>query len=204
MVSGIVIAGGASRRLGLDKRALRLWGAAGPTLLARTVATLGQLCAEVVVVLNDPERWPDLPARLVCDSYADGGPLGGVYSGLQAAAHPFALVVAADMPLLQPALLRAMLGRERSFDLLVPRSLSHDGTRNRLGVEPLHALYGKACLAPMARALERGERAIAACFQSVRLEVVEPHEIRRYDPQGLSFRNINTPADLAAIQQLIA
>jgi molybdenum cofactor guanylyltransferase len=82
--TAIVLAGGRSTRLGQDKRRLQLWGSQGPTLLARTVALAAACCAEVVVVLNDPEAWPDLPARLVLDAYPGVGPLGGLASGLAA------------------------------------------------------------------------------------------------------------------------
>src|SRR5688572_3668459 len=114
--SAVVLAGGLSRRLGSDKRRARLWGDDGPVLLERTVALIASLCPDVVVVLNDPEAWPQLPARLVGDRYPDGGALGGIYSGLDAAAHDHALVVACDMPLLSRPLLAAMLARPRDYD----------------------------------------------------------------------------------------
>ncbi|MEP7190641.1 MAG: NTP transferase domain-containing protein, partial [Roseiflexaceae bacterium] len=63
--SAIVLAGGVSRRLGQDKRRLRLWRAAGPTLLEYVVGIVARLCADVLVVLNDPDAWAELPARLV-------------------------------------------------------------------------------------------------------------------------------------------
>jgi molybdenum cofactor guanylyltransferase len=201
--SAIVLAGGMSRRMGQDKRRLLLWGASGPTLLAHTVSVMARVCAEVVVVLNDPDDWAGLPARLVPDIYADGGPLGGIYAGLAAAAHDYALAVAADMPFLDAGLLGAMLARPRDFDVLVPRSLRPGTARNALDVEPLHALYGKACLAPMRAALEAGRRQIAGFFPQVRVAYVEPDEIRRYDPSGRSLININTPEQVAEAERLL-
>ncbi|HMQ30858.1 MAG TPA: molybdenum cofactor guanylyltransferase [Chloroflexaceae bacterium] len=190
--SAIVLAGGQSRRLGRDKRRLRLWGEGGPTLLERTVATVGALCPDVVVVLNDPEGWLGLPGRIVPDQYPDGGALGGIYSGLTAAAGEYALVVACDMPLLSQPLLAAMLARPRDYDVLAPRSLSPGATRNSLDLETLHAIYGKGCLGPMREALERGRRQIASFFPQVRVAVFEPEETRAHDPEGHSFLNINT------------
>ena len=201
--SAIVLAGGLSRRLGQDKRRLRLWGDDGPTLLDRTVSIVGRLCPDVVVVLNDPADWPDLPARLVPDVYPDGGALGGIYSGLAAAAHDYALAVACDMPLLNPDLIRAMLARPRDYDVLAPRSLNAGAARNKLDIEPLHAIYAKTCLGPMRDTLESGRRQIAAFFPQVRVSLVEPDEIRRYDPAGRSFLNVNTPDQLAAAERLL-
>jgi molybdopterin-guanine dinucleotide biosynthesis protein A len=195
--SAIVLAGGVSRRLGQDKRHLRLWGTAGPTLLEHVVGIAGRLCADVVVVLNDPAAWRNLPARLVPDVYTGGGSLGGIYTGLMAAIHEYALVVACDMPFLDAGLIGAMLARPRNYDLLVPRSLQPGTARNALDVEPLHAIYAKACLAPIRAALESGQRQIAAFFPTVRVAYVEPDETRRYDPSGRSFLNINTPEQMA-------
>src|SRR5262249_51373148 len=117
--SAIVLAGGLSQRLGQDKRQGRLLGAARPPLLEDGVSIVARLCEDVVVVLNDPDAWPNLPARLVPDVYPDGGALGGIYSGLMAAQHAYALAVACDMPFLNPELLRAMLERLRDYDVLV-------------------------------------------------------------------------------------
>ena len=61
-VRAIVLAGGVSRRLGQDKRQLRLWGTAGPMLLEYVVGIVARVCADVVVVLNDPDAWNTLPA----------------------------------------------------------------------------------------------------------------------------------------------
>lgn len=197
LTSAVVLAGGQSRRLGHDKRRLRLWGAGGPLLLEHVIGLAGRLCDDVVVVLNDPGEWAGLPARLTPDLYADGGSLGGIYSGLQAIRNDYALVIACDMPFLNQALLAAMLGRPRDYDVLAPRSLEPGATRNRLGLETLHAIYGKSCLAPMRAALEGGRRQIAAFFPEVRVATIEPAETRRYDPHGRSFVNVNTPEQAA-------
>jgi molybdopterin-guanine dinucleotide biosynthesis protein A len=202
-VSAIVLAGGSSRRLGQDKRRLRLWGETGPTLLEHTVGVVAQLCRDVVVVLNDPEAWQDLPVRFATDVYPDGGALGGIYSGLLVVRQGYALAVACDMPFLSLELLEAMLARRRDYDALVPRSLHPSATRNALGVESLHAVYGTACLEPMRVMLEGGERQVAALFSRVRVAYIEPEEIRRFDPLGRSFVNVNTPWQMAEAQAML-
>jgi molybdopterin-guanine dinucleotide biosynthesis protein A len=201
--SGIVVAGGLSRRLGQDKRRLKLWGLDGPTLLERTVQLVAGLCSEVIVVLNDPETWPQLPARIVADVYPEGGALGGIYSGLAAAQAEHALVVAADMPLLSVPLLRWMLAEPRDYDVLVPR-LGQGRARNRLGVESLHAIYSRACLLPIARQLDAGNPQVIGFYPEVRVRFVEPPTITQFDPAGHAFRNVNTPEDLDMARQLLA
>ncbi len=203
-LAGIIVAGGRSRRLGMDKRKLRLWGSDGPTLLEHTVAVLAPLCTEVVVVLNDPQDWAGLPARITPDVYADAGVLGGIYSGLCAVRCPYALVVAADMPFLQRDLLCAMSTYPRTYDVLLPRSLRPDLARNALNSEPLHAIYSRACLEPLRATLERGQRCIIDFMPAVKVLILEPEAIAAYDPHRVAFLNINTPADLAVTQQMIA
>lgn len=202
-ISGVVVAGGQSRRMGHDKRRLKLWGAAGPTLLEHTVAVIGALCADVIVVLNDPESWPELAAQLVPDVYPDGGALGGIYSGLNAAQHSHALVVAADMPLLNRDLLHWMIAQPRDYDVLVPRLADATQARNRLGVESLHAIYSRACLAPMAQQLDAGNPQVIGFYDHVRVRYIESSLVAEFDPAGHAFRNVNTPADLAAVQRVL-
>ena len=200
-VTGVVIAGGKSTRLGADKRRLRLWGSAGPTLLAHTVGLLAEYCHEVVVVLNDPENWPDLPARLVPDLVPDAGSLGGIYSGLVAAGQPYIFAVAADMPLLSGELIAWMVRQPRDYDVLVPRIGGR--ARNRLGVESLHAIYGAGCREPIRRQLAAGNPQVIGFFREVRVKFVEPATIAQFDPTASAFANVNTPEELQEVQRMI-
>jgi len=204
-LSGVILAGGRSQRLGQEKALLRLWGPQGPTLLEATVARVAAVCAEVLVVTDTPRSWPLLPARVVFDRYPGAGALGGLYSGLAEATSPYILAVACDMPFLSEALLRSMAGRPRDYDVLIPRLHAQD--RHRSGsaswVEPLHAIYGRPCLAPMQEDLDRGERQIIHFFPRVRVRYLEQDEWMRFDPAGLAFRNINTPQDLEEARRIL-
>ncbi|NNJ13432.1 molybdenum cofactor guanylyltransferase [Chloroflexales bacterium ZM16-3] len=200
-IAGIIVAGGRSRRLGIDKRRAQLWGADGPTLLEHTLEVLAPLCAELLVVLNDPEGWPGLPARVVGDRYHGTGALGGIYSGLAAAEQPSALVVAADMPLLNGDLLRALAETVFDGDALVPLTR---GAASRSGREPLHAVYRASCLPAMRAALEAGNYGVSALLNSLHVATPDPTVIAHHDPTGLAMLNINTEDDLARAQILIA
>ncbi|MFQ3663698.1 MAG: molybdenum cofactor guanylyltransferase [Chloroflexaceae bacterium] len=202
--SAIILAGGASRRLGSDKRRLRLWGEQGPMLLEHTLALVNELCDESLVALNDPERWPELPARLVRDVCAGAGPLGGIYTGLLACAHRYALVLACDMPFLRRDLLAAMLALPRNYDVLALRAAAPRATRNDLGIEPLHTVYSRACLPAMREALEAGEHQVAALFPRLRVQVLERADYAAYDPDGLALFSLNTPEHLDQARRRIA
>lgn len=202
-ISGVVVAGGRSQRMGHDKRRLRLWGDDGSTLLEHTVALVRDVCDDVVVVLNDPDAWPHLPARIVGDVYGDGGALGGIYSGLYAMQHAHAFVVAADMPLLNTSLVQWMIRQPRDYDVLIPQVADNSRARNRLGVESLHAIYSRACLAPMQRQLDDGNPQVIGFFDHVRVRVIDPATLRQFDPNGTAFANVNTPDDVQRVHATI-
>lgn len=207
--SAIILAGGTSVRLGQDKRRLRLWGEEGPTLLAHTVAIASALCREVVVVLNDPDEWRQLPALLVADSYPGAGPLGGLASGLKAMTYASALTLSSDLPLLNQQLLLAMLGWSRDYDALIPRrSEKLPGMaslpRNRRGLEPLHAIYSHRCLPLIQTRLAAGQHQLTSFLDDARVVELPPEVWRPFDQQGLSFMNVNTPDQLAEVYQIIS
>jgi molybdopterin-guanine dinucleotide biosynthesis protein A len=193
-ISAIVLAGGQSSRLGIDKAFLLL---DGQPLVARTVHKLSALSDDLIVVANDPTRYEALalPARLVPDDRPGEGSLMGIYSGLKAARYRNALVVACDMPFLNLTLLGYMLPLADGYDVVIPRL--------RGLLEPLHAIYGQACLPHMARLLECGRRQIIAFLDEVRVRYVEEPEIDRFDPLHLSFVNVNTLGDWERIQGLL-
>jgi molybdopterin-guanine dinucleotide biosynthesis protein A len=192
-ISAIVLAGGKSSRLGKDKAFLLL---DGQPLVALTVHQLATLSDDLIVVTNDPARYEplELPARLLPDERPGEGSLMGIYSGLKAAHHSHALVVACDMPFLNLPLLQYMLPLADGYDVVIPRL---EGM-----LEPLHAVYSKACLPAMARLLEQGERQIIAFFHEVRVRYVEEDEVDRFDPHHLSFLNVNTTEDWDLVQRL--
>lgn len=191
--TGVVLAGGASRRMGQDKAALVL---AGETLLARVVGRLAGATREVLVV-GPPERAQLVPGvRVIPDMRPGLGPLGGIYSALLAAGTPRAFVVACDMPFVRPALVRYLLDLARDYDIVVPRT--------GRGTEQLHAVYGRACLPAVAALLDARELAVAHLYQAVRTRVVAPEEWAPYDPAGLSTFNANTPEQWAAARALAA
>jgi len=193
--SAVVLAGGKSSRLGADKSFLLL---DGQPLIARTVQRLSVLSDDLIIVTNTLERFKPLglAARLVADERPGEGSLMGIYSGLKAARHPYALVVACDMPFLNPPLLRYMLSMAPGYDVVIPRLADM--------LEPLHAVYGRTCLPWIARLLDEGRRKIIAFLPYAKVRYVEESEIGRFDPLHLSFVNINTPQDWEQVQGLLS
>jgi molybdopterin-guanine dinucleotide biosynthesis protein A len=194
LISVVILAGGQSRRLGIDKSLLEI---EGQTLIARAVHRLAALSDDLIVVTNEPVRYRSLAlgVRFVPDDRRGMGALMGVYSGLKAARHGHALAVACDMPFLSLPLLRYMVPLSEGSDVVIPRL-------NGL-VEPLHSIYSKACLPFMAELLDQGRRRITAFFPQVRVRYVEEQELAAFDPSTLSFVNVNTPEDWETVQRLV-
>jgi molybdopterin-guanine dinucleotide biosynthesis protein A len=195
-ISCIVLTGGKGLRLGQDK-ALETIGQ--KSLLEQVVFQLSLFNSSIIIVTASERSYPQLGGysklRVVGDIYPSKGPLGGIYTGLKVSDSFYNLVVACDMPFLNQALLNYMTGVSTDFDLVVPR----------LGnmIEPLHAVYSKACLAPIERLLKQGSLGVRELFTLVRVRYVEAEEIDGFDPEHLSFFNINTNSDLARARELI-
>ncbi len=185
----IVIAGGKSSRLGRNKLAESVGGA---TLLQRVVDTMSLFGHEVIIVASHASLLPEIVSsaevRIVRDVYPDKGTLGGIYTGLMASSSLRNLVVAADMPFLCVDLLRYMLDIAAGVDLVAYR----EGEQ----FEPLHAVYSKDCLAGLEEMLKLQSVRLIEILRFAKTRYLSLDEIDRYDPQHLSFFNVNVEEDL--------
>ncbi|MFC1993458.1 molybdenum cofactor guanylyltransferase [Chloroflexota bacterium] len=191
----IILAGGKGLRLGRDK-GLETVGES--SLLKRVVFSVAFLNSDIIIVtatklsLPQPISHPKL--KTAADIYPGKGSLGGIHTGLVASEAFYNLVVACDMPFLNEDLLRYMLQVAPGFDAVVPRLDNM--------VEPLHTIYSKDCLAPIKQLLEQGKLSVTELFSLVNTRYIEVDEIDRFDPEHLSFFNINTKADLQQAKEL--
>lgn len=194
-VTGILLAGGKSRRMGEDKRFLLI---GEQTLFERTLAVLRSIFQTVCVVIaqDSPPLKAEVP--VVRDLVAGCGSLGGLYTGLQQAHTEYVFVVACDMPFLNPILVRHMVSLKDKTDIVMVRS--------EQGLQPTHALYSRRCLPVIEGMLQARLLKIQylATHQSLHTRLVVESELRKVDHEGLSFININTPADLDAARMRYA
>lgn len=185
-VTGVVLAGGRSSRMGRDKALLTLDGV---SLFDRALAVLRSAFDRILIAGDRPDlARPGIPA--LPDRYP-GSPLGGVYTALEAASTPWIFVVPCDLPHPDSALVRHLLARREGWDAVVPRPPA--------GFEPLFALYAKTCLAPMHQMLERGEYRICDLYGRVRTRIVAGEELPADWKRAL--RNVNTPEDLRGLER---
>ena len=196
-VTSIVLAGGRGSRLGKEKHAEPL---AGRSLVERTIDHLSAFSSEILLVISSTQSLSSFASytgtRTVVDLYPGKSSLGGVFTGLACSNSFHNVVVACDMPFLNPDLLRYMIDLSPEVDVVMPRLGGFQ--------EPLHAIYSKNCMPHMERQLGEGNLKITAFFDLVRVRYVAEEEIDRFDPQHLSFFNINTQADLEKASLLLS
>lgn len=184
MLSGIILAGGRSTRMGSPK-ALLPFG--GEPLVARLVARIRPLFDEVIVAASPGQELPPLDARVVFDDVAHEGPVGGILYGLRAAGGEYGFVTSCDAAFLRPELVSHLAALRAGWDIVAPRW----GGR----VQPLVAVYSKSVIPLLEAQLAAGRLRLGALLDRVRTRTVDEEEVRRFDPEGASFFNMNTPED---------
>jgi len=185
--SAIILAGGKSSRMGRAKALLEF---DGEPLIVHLVRGLSHLFGETVIVAAPGQDLPPLEATLARDEVAYQGPVGGIYYGLGAARGEACFVTSCDVAFLNPPLIAHMVAQISNHDVVVPYWDER--------FQPLHAVYRRSVLPLLAGQLERGELRPIYLFDKVRTLTIGADEIRRFDPEGLSFFNMNTPADYEA------
>jgi molybdopterin-guanine dinucleotide biosynthesis protein A len=191
--TGIILAGGASRRMGRDKAYLHL---GGETALRHAMKPLVRLCSQIIVAGGENPRADALPHHVQWVSDPDGttGPLAGLVAGLAAANHDVCVVVACDMPFVNERLLEHLVGSLGDRDAVVPVG----------GGVPqvLHAVYSRRCLATAQSLVRLGARSVQDLLPRIRAVRVSEDRCRTIDHAGLSWFNMNTPDDYRAARAL--
>ncbi|MBC7961631.1 MAG: formate dehydrogenase accessory sulfurtransferase FdhD [Steroidobacteraceae bacterium] len=181
-VTGVILAGGSSSRMGRNKALLEIDGDA---IITRVYRTLAALFHEVVIVTNTPEEYDFLPCRKVADIYPGAGSIAGLQAGLAASRTERIFVAACDMPFLNPDLIRLLCGADGDNDAVVP--LNDEGLQ-----EPLHAVYRHTALNAMRDAIENGDKSILHMLDNLDTRLVPQAEFGSIAGALESFRNVNT------------
>jgi molybdopterin-guanine dinucleotide biosynthesis protein A len=187
LLTGAILAGGFSQRLGQDKAALCL---GGRPLALWVDAALAPLVPTRWLVTNHPLAHMALDLPLVTDLRPFQGPAGGVLTALFYARTPWVLVAAVDNPFLAPSLLAELAARagHTSRPAIVCRSPG--------GLEPFPGVYAVR-LIPALRDFLQTDRRPTRFLDVCRPQIISESEVQALDPDSRSFFNLNTPQDLA-------
>lgn len=183
--TGIILAGGKSKRYGRNKALVDLGGV---PLIERVVGTMSSVFQRLILVTNTPHEYSHLHLPMYQDLIKGLGPLGGIYTGLSAISDEAGFFVACDMPFINGALIRHMVRVRGDFDVVAPKI--------DWKIEALHALYCKKGLPTVKGLIDSGEYQVVKFYRKVRVKYIGEKEIRAFDPDLRSFFNVNRPEEL--------
>jgi molybdopterin-guanine dinucleotide biosynthesis protein A len=190
-VTGVILAGGQSRRMGRDKAFLPFGKG---LLIERVIEVVQQVTADVILITNTPELYRRFGLPMFSDVIAEAGSLGGIYTGLVSAKTPYSLCLGCDMPFVKPTFLRFLCRTAAEADVVIPR--------NAEDFQPLCAVYSQVCRDPIRHKIEVGQLKITGFFDQVRVRVIDGDLLTRYDPTDVMFFNANTPEEYAKAQHM--
>jgi len=186
-ITGVILVGGKSRRMGRDKAFLEV---SGKPIFERVLEVFRESFAQLFLVGDREERFTGYGLPVLPDIYP-GSSLGGLYTGLYNAATEYVFVSSCDLPFPSAEVIRYLCTLRDGFDAVVP-SIAH-------GYEPLFALYAKSCIRPIRELLDSGNFCAYAYYPQVRVRYVTYEELSRFDRDGRAFLNVNTPEEFAKI-----
>lgn len=196
-VSGFILAGGESRRMGVNKAHLLVEGV---PMIERGVNTLLAVTDDISIVTNTPEAYLQFGVPLLGDLRRDAGrgagPLAGIEAALHAATRSFSLIVACDLPFLTADFLSLLLSSRQDAQIVVPETT---GTQNPR-LHSMCAVYQASVSPVVTRLLDGGERRMETLLEHTTVRRIRASEYAHLPQSNRLLININTPDDLRAVQ----
>ena len=187
-MTGIILSGGKSTRMGENKAFIEIEGV---PIIRRIYTLFKELFQEVIIVTNQQELFKNFDSKIYSDLLPNKGALGGLYTGLFFSTFQYSFCVACDMPFIKKPLVQYIIDNIKGEDVIVPRTQD--------GLQPLHAVYSKNCLDPIKKIMEQGKYKIIDFYNRVNVKIVEEKDFTLLDPLRESFINVNTPEELHSI-----
>ncbi len=184
--TALLLAGGKSSRMGMDKGLIKFRGRI--TIIEEIISHLKNLFDEILIVTNNPASFKKFETAVVEDLIKNKGPLGGIFSGLCFSTSELNFVVGCDMPFINPQLIKYIAGKPWDYDAVIPEINGR--------FETLFARYSKRIIPTLFSHLTKNMLRTQDIFKKLRVLKITPEEIERFDPNHLSFFNINTLEDL--------
>ena len=208
-VTGIILAGGKSRRMGQDKALLQL---GKDSLIEHVIRRMRRVTDELLLITNAPAEYAHLGLPMHRDIIPDAGALGGIYTGLTHALHDVVVCVACDSPFLQPKLLSYLISVLGEYDAVMPCTYSRNkdiGVTNpshsthQMTLQTLCAVYAKRCLPIIEQMLNEPDLRVHALRERANILTLAPEIWKTYDSEGRSFFNVNTLEDFEKAQTMV-
>jgi molybdopterin-guanine dinucleotide biosynthesis protein A len=189
----VIQAGGKSSRMGQDKALMPFKGTTMIEYILQQVRPLGK---DIVLISNRPDKYRDFGYPVFSDVYPDIGALGGLYTAIHYSPAKYCLLLACDMPFVNLSLIEHLLSLAPEFDAVIPRIHPNEFA------EPFRAVYQKSCLPSIEAAIISGQRRVRSFFGDVNIRFVDEPEIKKYDPELITFFNVNTSEDMLEAEKI--
>jgi molybdopterin-guanine dinucleotide biosynthesis protein A len=184
-LSGFVLAGGKSSRLGEDKAMLNY---KGKPLLIHSLEIIRPFCQNLYVSGNKPE-YSIAGVELMPDLYHEYGPISGLFSVLNRSETDWNLVISVDVPLINSDLIELLIANKNDYDCIVPR--------HSLCIEPLIGVYHKKAITTMKELIESEDFRLTNLLSALNTNYFDCDFLLNDNP-GL-FLNVNRPDDYQLI-----
>jgi len=192
--SGIILAGGASSRMGFCKSEIKM---GGEYLIKSNIEKISPLFKELFLVTSKKTAFfESLPINKIINPYHPScGPITGLLTSISAVKTPFSFIMACDMPFTNTGIIKRLgeITREDD-DIIIPRSVD--------GLEPLFAVYSRRCIPVLKNMVRDGNFRIQKMFSSLNTRYLSEEEIEYFDPRKVAFFNINNKEDLEKAKRI--
>ena len=183
-VTGAILAGGKSRRMGRNKALLPL---GGKPVVQRLVVQFEEMFEETMLIANDPELYQVYSSKIVPDIFPGKGPLAGLHAALNGAKNDWVFLTACDTAFVQTEVVMGMAELRKGTDAVLAETED--------GLQPLNAFYSRRCLPFIENRLRTGKFKMISFHSDVKIRIVQPLELPQWDPDTRTFWNMNTPED---------
>ncbi len=199
-ITGIILAGGKSNRMGTNKSLLRL---NGKTTIERVVDLMKSIFKEVIIITNTPEEYSFINFPMFKDIYKNKGPLAGIHSGLTHSTTEQNFIISCDMPLMNSEMIKYIINFQTNKPISVCK------TQGKL--QTLAGRYSKSTLNDVEKLLFENNlnkkketkkgNAVSSLLDVVKVEIINPENLAFYN--SFLFFNMNRPEDYEKIVTLL-
>lgn len=190
-ITGIILAGGKSRRMGTEKGLLRM---SGKYMIEYAIDVLKEICDDIIISENS-EVYNFLGYPVIPDIYSNSGPMGGIYSAMQHSNSDLNIVLSCDMPFVTKEMLIFLLDNTSNYDVVVPWYGDEK-------FEPMCAIYRQNTLPVFEKFIQNKNFKIPDAFKQLKINKLKmSKDIEAYDP--LLFENINSKNELQKALQIM-
>ncbi|MFZ5647729.1 MAG: molybdenum cofactor guanylyltransferase [Bacillota bacterium] len=190
-ISGIILAGGKSSRMGKNKALLEVGGV---TMIERVAGAMSAVCSEIIIAGENSDSLEYLGYPVIPDVYPGCGPLSGIHAGLTAARNWYSFVMACDIPFPSDKLIKRIISEKEGYDAVMLKQGEY--------FEPLFSLYSKAFARAAEISIKKGLFKVTAALEYVGWKAVTVNPEEMPDLKK-SLTNVNTPLDYEEAKQLL-